>query len=151
MSVISCQLSVISIRIANRQKRLAVDRRCIRRAIRAILADAHVANAQISVAIVDDVTIAALHGEFLHDPTPTDVLSFVLEQSPACLEGEVVVSAETAAAAAPRFACTPGEELLRYVIHGMLHLTGHDDRTAAQRRRMRAHETEYLARAMRDG
>ena len=74
--------------------------------MRAILHDAGIEDAQISVAVVDDATIARLHEEFLNDPEPTDVLSFVLERSAGRLEGEIVVSAETAQAAAPQFATT---------------------------------------------
>jgi probable rRNA maturation factor len=139
---------LITIQIANRQKKLNIDRRRMRRTVRAILADASVAEAQISVAVVDDATIAALHGEFLGDPTPTDVLSFVLERSPRHLEGEVVASADTAAAAAPSFHCTAEEELLRYVIHGTLHLVGYDDITPPLRKRMQNKEQVYLDLAL---
>jgi probable rRNA maturation factor len=135
---------LITIQIANRQKRLCIDRRRVRRAVRAILDDAGVNDAQVSVAVVDDATIASLHAEFLGDPAPTDVLSFVLERSPRRLEGEIVTSAETAATSAPRFRCTPEEELLRYVIHGALHLVGYNDATPSERTKMRRTEQAYL-------
>jgi hypothetical protein len=77
---------LITIAITNRQKALRVDRRRMRCAIRAILHDAGIAEARIGVAVVDDPTIAKLHDEFLNDPEPTDVLSFVLEWSPHVLE-----------------------------------------------------------------
>jgi len=140
---------LITIHIANRQKSVLVDRNRIRQAIRNILADAGIQNAQISVAVVDDSTIAVLHEEFLNDPAPTDVLSFVLEQSPQYLEGEVVVSADTATSSAPKFDCTAKEELLLYVIHGTLHLVGYNDTTPKQRKQMREKEREYLTRAKR--
>ena len=52
---------LITIAIVNRQRKLPVDRRRIRRAIRAILEDAGVAEARVNVAVVDDPTIARLH------------------------------------------------------------------------------------------
>jgi probable rRNA maturation factor len=133
-----------TISISNRQKLLPVDRRRIRGAIRAILKDAGCRRGEVSVAVVDDTAIARLHQEFLDDPTPTDVLSFLLERSEELLEGEVVVSAETASANAPRYRCTPSDELLRYIVHGALHLVGHDDRTPRQRAAMRRREDAYL-------
>jgi probable rRNA maturation factor len=136
---------LISITITNRQKRLPIDRRRIRRAVGAIVRDAAISNAQIGVAVVDDPAIAKLHDEFLDDPTPTDVLSFVLERSLQCLEGEVVVSADTAAGNAPHYSSTPEDELLRYVIHGTLHLVGHDDATPKGRAAMRKREQQYLS------
>ena len=120
-----------------------MDRRRVRRAIKAILEDAGIANAQLSVAVVDDPTIGKLHGEFLDDPSPTDVLSFVLEPPP-MLEGEVVASADTAKSNAKQYGCLAEEELLRYVIHGTLHLVGYDDTTPPKRAVMRKKENEYL-------
>ena len=133
--------------IANRQRKLPVDRRRMRRAVEQIVRDAEITAAQISVAIVDDPTIARLHQQFLNDPEPTDVLSFVLERSPEALEGEVVVSAETAQSCAPRYGCTAADELLRYVVHGTLHLVGYDDTTARKRAIMKKREGEYLSQS----
>ena len=135
------------ISIANQQKLLPIDRRRIRRAMRAVLRDAGLAKGDVSVAVVDDETIARLHGEFLDDPTPTDVLSFVLDDTPESFEGEVVVSAETAASSAPRYGNTPEDELLLYVIHGALHLVGYDDATPCERAVMRKREREYMEKA----
>jgi probable rRNA maturation factor len=134
----------IAIHITNRQKSLPLDRPRMRRAVCAILRDAEIAHAEISIAIVGDATIAELHREFLDDPEPTDVLSFVLERSEGWLEGEVVVSAETASTCAAKYKSTPTNELLRYVIHGTLHLVGHDDTSTRQRAAMRTKERKYL-------
>ena|GEM_PF-455972 len=135
---------LIQIAIANNQRHLKIDRRLIRRAIRQVLQDHGITEALLSVAVVDDATIAGLHRRYLGDPEPTDVLSFLLEQSPGRLEGEVIVSAQTAAAVAQRYRSSPEVELLRYVIHGTLHLVGHADGTRAERLRMRARERHYL-------
>jgi probable rRNA maturation factor len=137
-------IALITIAITNRQKTLPIDRRRMRRVVRQILKDAEIAEARISIAIVDDATIAKLHEQFLDDPGPTDVLSFVLEQSPQMLEGEVVASADTAVAYAPTYKCSAEEELLRYVIHGSLHLVGYDDTTPKKRAVMRKMESKYL-------
>jgi probable rRNA maturation factor len=138
---------VIAVRIANRQKTLPIDRRRIRRALQAVFRDAGIADARISVAIVDDASIARLHGEFLNDPTPTDVLTFVLEQSPRALEGEIVLSADMARNNAARYRCLACDELLRYVIHGALHLAGYDDATPREQTIMRKRERAYLSQA----
>ena len=137
----------ITIHITNRQKSLPIDRRRIRHVVHTILRDAKIARAEISIAVVDDPTIARLHQQFLDDPEPTDVLSFVLERSERCLEGEVVVSAETALACATKYKSTPQDELLRYVIHGALHLLGYDDAAPRQRAAMRKRERKYLQKS----
>jgi probable rRNA maturation factor len=134
----------IRIAVINRQKTLPVDRARVRRVVQSVLRDAKIEEAHVNVAVVDDAAIAKLHEQFLGDPHPTDVLSFVLECSGGRLEGEIAVSADTARAAAPLFAVTPEDELLRYVIHGALHLVGFDDAAPRQRAAMRKREQYYL-------
>jgi probable rRNA maturation factor len=98
------------------------------------------------LAVVDDPAIRELHRKYLEEDEPTDVLSFVLERSEDCLEGAVVVSGETARATAPQFGWPAEDELLLYVIHGVLHLVGYEDATPPQQAAMRAQERAYLSR-----
>lgn len=112
----------------------------------AVLTEACLDRAQLSLAVVDDPTIHQLNREHLQHDYPTDVLSFLLESSDGSVEGEVIVSVDTAARAADAYGWTPADELLLYVIHGTLHLVGYDDKTDASRREMRAAEAEHLAR-----
>ena len=135
---------LITISITNRQKKLPIDRRCMRRVVKAIVRDAGIADGQISIAVVDDAAIAKLHNEYLNDPEPTDVLSFALDSSPGYIEGEVVVSADRAIASVARFQSSAASELLLYVIHGTLHLVGYDDATPRKLGVMRKKEREYL-------
>jgi probable rRNA maturation factor len=80
---------------------------------------------------------------------PTDVLSFILERDEAAksLDGEIIASADYAAREAIR--TTAGPQTTNYccnVIHGCLHLVGHDDQTPDGLAAMRAAESEHLAR-----
>lgn len=130
--------------IADEQTRLAVDEARLRRAVESILADSPYAEAEISLAVVDDATIHELNRRYLNHDYPTDVISFVLGADDGRLEGEVIVSADMAAATARRFAWDPADELLLYVIHGTLHLVGYDDLEPAARAVMRQRERHYL-------
>jgi probable rRNA maturation factor len=62
------------------------------------------------------------------------------------IEGEIVMSAETAAGNAARFGNSPHDELALYLVHGLLHLCGYDDLTPKEKRLMRRREAEALAR-----
>lgn len=120
----------------------------LRRVLERILRD-HDLEGTLSVVLVEDREMAALHGRFLDDATPTDVLSFPPGAAPRGasaeeLAGEVVVSAETALREARRRGIPPERELALYAIHGTLHLAGYDDRSAVDRRRMRRAERQYL-------
>ncbi len=136
----------ITIDIANEQDVVPLDEQRIRDAVLGILDDESIGEATVSVAVVDNPTISRLQGEYLGDDSPTDVLSFVLERGESSLEGEVIVSGETAASAAPQYGWPAEDELLLYVIHGTLHLTGYEDTTAESREEMRRREQAHLAR-----
>ncbi len=137
---------MIRVFITNLQRDVPIDRRRLRRAVRMVLHDAGITEATMSVAVVDDPTICDLHRRHLGLDEPTDVLSFPLDEGKGAFEGEVVVGAGTAKRQAQRYGWAPADELLLYVLHGVLHLVGHDDRTRAQRAAMRACEGRYLAR-----
>jgi probable rRNA maturation factor len=115
------------------------------RAVRMALGSRQCGN--LTIAMVDDRDISRLHEQFMADPTPTDVLTFDLRDRPDddVIDAEIIVSTETAERQARSFGADPGQELLRYAIHGTLHLIGFDDRTPAQRRRMRREENRILA------
>lgn len=115
-------------------------------AVESILSDASYDSAQISVAIVDDPTIHDLNRQYLEHDFPTDVLSFTLAEQDSHLEGQLVVSLDTAAAQAAEYGWKTEDELLLYVVHGTLHLVGYDDGTAEQREEMRVQERRVLER-----
>lgn len=136
-----------AITVTNQQDLLPVDAERLRAAAERILADAGRTAGSLSVAVVDDATIRPINAEFLGHDYATDVLSFSLEDDGRRLEGEVIVSAETAIANAADYGSRPGEELLLYVVHGVLHLVGYNDKTEADAAEMRRAEARYLAAA----
>ena len=138
--------------VANQHPRLELDRREVRRAIAVLDANAlaiglkstAVPAGELSVAFLTDAALARLHGDFLQDPTTTDVITFEGDARLG-MAGEICVSVDTAAAYAREHGHEFGSELTLYVVHGWLHLAGHDDLEPAKKRLMRRAE----ARAMR--
>lgn len=112
-----------------------------------ILADAGLVNGNISIAIVDDTAIHKINLQYLQHDYPTDVLSFRLDDATTIewIEGEVIVSYDTARRESEQFAWHANDELLLYIIHGTLHLAGMDDASDSLRLGMQASEDKYLA------
>jgi probable rRNA maturation factor len=146
---------LIQIDIVSRQDVLPCDEAGLRRAMTHTLTREGVRQADLSVAIVDDPEIHRVNREFLHHDFPTDVISFLLSDLPSGrpgnpwpddwpLEGELVISASTAALNAPQHGWSPGAELILYAVHGLLHLCGYDDLTDDARPLMRIRERELL-------
>ncbi|HEX8324252.1 MAG TPA: rRNA maturation RNase YbeY [Tepidisphaeraceae bacterium] len=104
------------------------------------------APAQVSIALVGDTKMAALHEQFLNIPGPTDVLTFELDHDARgrCTSGEIVVCVPYAVREARRRRIDARREVLLYALHGLLHLSGYDDRTAADHKRMHRAEDRTL-------
>ncbi|MEO9595971.1 rRNA maturation RNase YbeY [Rhodopirellula bahusiensis] len=100
----------------------------------------------IGVRICDDATIHPINREFLQHDYPTDVISFPYELNPPTVEGELVASFETAIenTSEPNNSLSPREELLLYVVHGTLHIVGHDDQSPQPRAAMRRAEVKAM-------
>ncbi len=77
--------------------------------------------AQIDIILVDRATMARVHGDFLDDPTETDVITFPY--------GEILVCPAVAQERATQLRLKLDDEVLLYAIHGLLHLAGYDDTT----------------------
>jgi probable rRNA maturation factor len=134
----------LQVSLVNEQSRHAVDEALLVEAANAVLRDSAYRSATISLAVVDDATIHELNRQYLNHDWPTDVLSFVLEQDETHLEGEVIISADTAAASAAEFAWPAAAEQFLYVLHGTLHLVGYGDKSPKETERMRSAEVKYL-------
>jgi probable rRNA maturation factor len=130
--------------VANEQTSLAIDESRIQAAVRTVLASSDCTSANISIAVVDDSMMHALNNQYLKHDYSTDVLSFVLDDSEGALDGEVIVSADTAIREAAEAGWSAENELLLYVIHGSLHLIGHDDHEPSDQAEMYAAEASCL-------
>jgi probable rRNA maturation factor len=95
---------------------------------------------ELEVSLITDSEMARVHGRFLGDESATDVITFQ--------HGEIVASVDTAAREAGARGHAIEIELLLYVIHGLLHLNGHLDDTAASREAMAGLQESILHRAL---
>ncbi len=133
------------ISIATPQDIVIIDRGRMREIARAVLEGEDVADYEISLAFVDNPTIHTLNKRYLDHDEPTDVLSFPLSEPNAKkLAGELVLGVEVAREQAEARTHDVQAELALYVIHGLLHLCGYDDKTPDAAQEMRARERHYL-------
>jgi len=133
------------IAIHSPQEIVPIDRGRLREIARAVLDGEAVKDYDISIALVDNPTIHQLNKRYLDHDEPTDVLSFPYSAASARkLEGELVIGVEIALEQAKERGHDVQAELALYVIHGLLHLCGHDDATGAAAAAMRERERHYL-------
>ena len=141
----------IRVDVVDRQRAVRVGAAWLARVVRRALARQGVDRAEITILIVGDRRMARIHEEWLGVPGTTDVITFDLagagRKDRGGLRGDIVVSAETARRVARELGWAPRHELAYYVVHGLLHLAGHDDHDPAERRAMRARERALMAAA----
>jgi len=96
----------------------------------------------VSFIFVSDDELAEMHNKYLDDPSKTDVITFNLGDEN--IEGEIYISAERAADQATQFETTFDEEILRLMIHGLLHLADYDDLNEKDYKKMKKAEDSLL-------
>ena len=110
-----------------------VDPARVAAAVRHVLREEGVEEAEISVALVGDAEITALNADYLEHDGPTDVISFALHDAGEPPLGDVYVGVDQALRQAADFGATPAEEVLRLAMHGTLHVLGYDHPDGAER------------------
>jgi probable rRNA maturation factor len=146
--------------LRNGQRARPLDLPLVRRMTTMLLRDLMGLNDfDLGLSLVGAAEMARLNQSFLHHAGSTDVLSFDYLEKPrlrrgprpdcaapssASLHGEIVICVDEALAQARRFRTTWQSELARYIVHGILHLRGFDDRRPGQRRKMKRAEDGFL-------
>jgi probable rRNA maturation factor len=159
--------------LRNRQRIRLIDLRLFRRIALTLMQEQFSkTSCCLCIHLVDSSEITRLNETFLRHAGPTDVITFNYagdaygggltkgrtslaikpdaaagQTSP--LHGEIFISVPEAMAQARRFRTTWPAELVRYAVHGLLHLLGYDDQTAGARRRMKGEEDRLVRRLSR--
>jgi probable rRNA maturation factor len=119
------------ISIQNRQKRILLNLKKVRRATQRILTELGLLDAELSVLLVDDARIRDLNRRYLNRDKPTNVLAFPMREGEFStlhpnLLGDLVISVETAERQSDRFGLNEMEMVILLMVHGVLHLIGYE-------------------------
>jgi probable rRNA maturation factor len=152
--------------IANRQRTRKINLRLLKEIAKVLLADLKIEKAELGINLVATREMTLINKTFLRHEGSTDVITFdytekvarasrlhnkslkrEIRRRDACttLSGEIFVCVDEAILQARKFRTTWQSEIARYLVHGVLHLLGHDDRHAAARSRMKRKENRRLA------
>jgi probable rRNA maturation factor len=151
----------MNIAIVNRQRTRKIKLRLLKRITGDLLGHLEIADAGLGINLVAAPVMAALNETFLHHEGPTDVITFDYAGAPAArppkartgtrgraarapLHGEIFICVDEAMVQANRFGTSWQSEIVRYVVHGVLHLRGYDDSKPGLRRKMKREENRLL-------
>lgn len=124
----------------------------LRALVRLVLAQEGRRAGEIAIVLADDIELRFLNRRYRRIDRATDVISFAYDEdrpdaAERPVQGDVVISLDRVRDQAKRYRVSEGRELARLVVHGALHLCGHDHGRETERRLMRARENAALRRA----
>lgn len=150
----------MNIVIANRQRTRKINSRLLKEITEALLADLEIEEVELGVNLVAAREMTLINETFLRHEGSTDVITFdYIDDGRAgsplpadgahgvsrpTLHGEIFICVDEAVLQAKKFRTSWQSEIIRYLVHGVLHLLGHDDRLAAARRRMKREENRLV-------
>lgn len=120
------------INVIDRQRNLSISSAQVRRIVKAVITNEKQKCDEVGIFFVETSEICRLHEQFFNDPSPTDCISFSMddctsENMPFRQLGEVFVCPATAVAYAAQHDENPFKETTLYIVHGLLHLMGYND------------------------
>lgn len=145
----------MNIVIANRQRAKKIDPRLLKQISAALLAELKIKEAELGINLVGTREMTLINETFLKHDGSTDVITFDYNDKTrnkttgAILSGEIFVCVDEAIIHAKKFKTDWQSEIVRYIVHGILHLLGHDDRHLAVRRKMKREEKRLLSKLSR--
>ena len=141
----------MNIAIVNRQRVRKINLRLLKKITRELLAELELDKAGIGICLVTAPEMTRLNETFLKHKGSTDVITFdhsdPSSQTPdpgPNIHGEIFICVDEAVLQARMFGTSWQSEVVRYLVHGVLHLLGFDDSSAAARRKMKREENRLL-------
>lgn len=141
------------LQIRNRQRTKRLDTEYLRGIVESLLAEElHLGKYELALEFVSAKKMASLNEQFLAHKGSTDVITFDyregygLTETDSELAGEIFISVPDAIEQSREFSTTWQEELIRYAVHGVLHLLGYDDLEPGKRKRMKREENRLVRR-----
>ncbi|MGD0744332.1 MAG: rRNA maturation RNase YbeY [Verrucomicrobiota bacterium] len=160
----------MNVAITSRQRARKINRRLLKQIATALLADLKIEKADLGIHLVATPEMIRLNEKFLRHRGPTDVITFDygfgvlpsggfppnhsrrtnrLKPELQTLHGEILICVDEAVLQARKFGTSWQSEVVRYIVHGVLHLLGFDDASAGSRRKMKREENRRLCELSR--
>ena len=146
----------MTLAILNRQRTKKINTRLLKEIAQKVFTELKIETVELGISLVGAREMTLLNETFLKHEGSTDIITFDYQEpgtgnrEPELkLHGELFICVDEAILQAKRFRSTWQSEIVRYVVHGILHLLGHDDLKPALRRRMKREENRLVRRLSR--
>lgn len=125
-------------------KQFLLQKRKVHKIVQAVKEEFNFNVESLLINFVSDKDIHAINLEYLKHDYVTDIITFDYSETENLLDVEIYISFETAEENAKKFKVSHDLEIIRLVIHGLLHCLGYDDQTVSEKRKMTRKENELV-------
>lgn len=143
--------------ITNRQRTKKINTRLLKQIVGALFEELKITDAELGIHLVGAEEMALVNWQFLQHEGSTDVITFDHRNSEFQISnfkleihGELFICVDDAMSQAKQFGTSWQAEVVRYVVHGVLHLLGHDDLKPELRRKMKREENRLVRRLAKE-
>ena len=137
--------------IANRQRVKKIDSRALKKTVGELFTELKITEVELGIHLVGAKEMARVNWDFLQHTGSTDVITFDhhetpsrVTQHPSHIHGELFICVDDAVKQAKEFGTNWQSEVVRYIVHGILHLLGYDDLKPELRRVMKREENRLV-------
>ncbi|HEY4953145.1 MAG TPA: rRNA maturation RNase YbeY [Verrucomicrobiae bacterium] len=130
--------------LLNRQRTRKINARALKKITEALLTELKIEQAELGINLVATPEMTLVNETFLKHKGSTDVITFDYQKSESKLHGELFICVDEAISQSKKFKTDWRSEVVRYIIHGVLHLTGFNDARAKAKQKMKREENRLL-------
>ena len=137
----------MKLEIINLQKLYPVDTKSIKKIVRGVL-KFEKQDAELNIVFTDNKRVKEINKTFLGHNYATDVITFAYDEASINNDkalGEIIISVEMAKKLAQKHDCAVEGEIALYLVHGLLHLFGYNDKQRKEAKKMHQREGELLS------
>ncbi|MCL4546953.1 MAG: rRNA maturation RNase YbeY [Bacteroidetes bacterium] len=128
----------------NVEKGFTLNKRKVHQVLSLVCSELNVGISEMEINFVSSETMLAVNKKFLNHNYDTDIITFDYSNERDNLDGEIFISLAQAEKNGKLFRVSTDNELLRLIVHGVLHLIGYDDKIAARRKIMKKREDQLV-------
>ena len=126
------------------EKGIKVEKKTIRKIVSGLINELKINVKYLEISFVASETLLVINKKYLHHNFRTDIITFDYSIERNNLDGEILISFADAVENSKKYRVSVENELLRLVVHGILHLIGYDDTSSTKRKKMKKVENELV-------
>lgn len=134
---------MIVVNVSRPERSYTISKKVIEKVVRFVLQKEKYSAGEVALVFVNDAIISAIHKKYLHHHTTTDVITFSLGEQGE-LQSEIYVNIVQARRQAAAFGVSIKNEIIRLIVHGLLHAVGYDDVEVKKKEIMLRMQEQYV-------